>query len=293
MKSLDRSCIPWVLKAWWSKRGLRLLVALLVVAGAVDIAYTSTFIENFGATGELNPAVRHFYQERLIIVWLTINILASLFGGMILGSLATLSKFQVRKAAATGFGLLLGLRFATTSIALTNYYLLSWLGWSVVFTGFVIFLIVRRYLTEGYLVRGEVLRLALGDWYSAMQDFLDSVLLCIRKGLVEHKLQVSETGLRKMERTTFTRRFSPQEKRRLFIVGLTVIVVLILLLGLLTILQNIVFSATPWWLRELGLVTEIQAQAFLVGFVAILVSMAVLFYTLSSLVEIISRSRGD
>jgi hypothetical protein len=69
--------------------------------------------------------------------------------------------------------------------------------------------------------------------------------------------------------------------------------VLGLLLGLLTVLQDVVFKATPWWIRELGLVTQIQAQAFLVAFVAILAGMAILFYVFSSIFEIVSRHGDD
>ena len=293
MKFLDGSCIPWTLKAWWNKRSLRLLVTLLVIAGVVDIAYTWMFMDSLGATRELNPIVRHFYQERLITVWLIINIVASLFGGMILGSLSTVSDSRARKAAATGFGLLLGFRFATTSIALTNYYLLSWFGWSIVLAGFIIFLTARRYLIEGHLLSGEALRLALSDAYNTVQDFLSAAILSIRKGLVEHKFTALSAKVASSERAVPNRPLLPQEKRRLLKRCLVVFVVLGLLLALLTVLQEFVFRATPWWLRELGLVTEIQAQAFLIGFVSILVATAVLSYLLSSIFEIASRSHDD
>ena len=285
--------IPWILTAWWNKRSLRLLVALLVITGAIDIAYAWMSMDRLGATHELNPAVRHFYQEGLITVWLIINMVASLFGGMILGSLSTLSDFKARKDAATGFGILLGFRFATTSIALTNYYLLSRFGWSVILAGFVIFLMIRRYLLEGCIISGKALLLALGDCYSATRDLLNSVMLSIRRSLIEHKHQALRTKAESSNGTILNGTFSLQEKRSLLKYCLVIFIVFGMLLGLLTVLQGFVFTAVPWRLRELGIVTEIQAQVFLIGFVSILVATAIVFYLLSSVFEIVTRHRED
>jgi hypothetical protein len=61
-------------------------------------------------------------------VWLVVNVLASLFGSVILGSLVTSSNFRTREAASTGLSFILGLRFTTTNLALAQYYLVPWLG---------------------------------------------------------------------------------------------------------------------------------------------------------------------
>jgi hypothetical protein len=86
------------------------------------------FMDAMGPSGELNPALRHFYREGLMHVWLVVNVLASLFGSVILGSLVTSSNFRTREAASTGLSFILGLRFTTTNLALAQYYLVPWLG---------------------------------------------------------------------------------------------------------------------------------------------------------------------
>ena len=279
------SCAPWILRAWWKRRDLRLLVVLLVLAGVVDVAYSWMFMEAMGPTGELNPAVRYFYREGLVPVWLVVNMFASLFGSIILGSLVTSSNFRMREAASTGLSFLLGLRFTTTNLALANYYLVPWLGWSVVFAGFTIFVTIRKYLIKGYIIRMQALRWVAAEWFYVLNDLVTSVALSFAN-LAKPSLDNTE-----VERTIF-RSLSSQDKKRLFCSALTLIVVMGLLLGLLSVLQDIVFKATPWWIRELGLVTEIQARVFLVAFVAIFAGMTVLFYVLSSVFEIVSRP-GD
>ncbi len=282
--------VLWVLSAWWQKPGVRLLVALLVVTGAVDLGYSWIFMENIGASGELNPAIRHFYQQGLIVVWLPINIIASLIGGIVLGSLSTSLDTKAKKMVANAFGILLAVRFATTSIALTNYYLVSWLGWGVLFAGFAIFLTVRRYLISGYTVRLETVAVALADLFKSIQDSGNLVATFLRRRLIGGGPEVPNHKPRFQTRRNLT----VDEKRRLITGALTIIAIFVLLAGLLTSLQSVVFQTTPWWLRELGIVTQIQGQAFLVGFVAILVSIAVVVYTLSSIMEILlRRPRGD
>ncbi|MGA2783644.1 MAG: hypothetical protein ABSF09_02980 [Candidatus Bathyarchaeia archaeon] len=280
--------MPWILRAWWKRRDLRLLVVLLILAGVVDVAYSWMFMMAMGPTGELNPAIRYFYREGLVPVWLVVNVFASLFGSVILGSLVTSSNFRMREAASTGLSFLLGLRFTTTNLALANYYLVPWLGWSVVFAGCTIFVAIRKYLIKGYIIRMQALRWVAADWFYALNDLVTSVALSFAN-LGKPSLHNSGT---EVERTV-SKSLSPQDKKRLFCNVLTLIVVTSLLLGLLSVLQDVVFKATPWWIRELGIVTEIQARAFLVAFVAIFAGMTVLFYVLSSVFEIVSRPGDD
>jgi hypothetical protein len=265
-----------------------MLVALLVLAGVVDVAYSWTFMNAMGSTGELNPVVRHFYREGLVNVWLVVNVLASIFGGVTLGSLVTSSNFRTRETASTGLSFLLALRFTTTNLALAKYYLMPWLGWTVLFAGCTIFATIRKYLIKGYIIRMQTLRWIATDWFYALNDLVTSVTLSFAN-LAKPTLHNSGT---EVERTVF-KSLSTQDKKRLFCSALTLTVVLGLLLGLLTVLQDVVFKATPWWIRELGLVTQIQAQAFLVAFVATLAGMAILFYVFSSIFEIVSRHGDD
>jgi len=265
-----------------------LLLALLILAGVVDVAYSWMFMDAMGPTGELNPFVRHFYREGLVHVWLVVNVLASILGGVILGSLVTSSNFRTREAASTGLSFLLGLRFTTTNLALARYYLVPRLGWAVLFAGCTIFLTIRKYLIKGYIIRMQTLRWIMADWVYAMNDLVTTVTLSLAK-VAKPTLHNSSA---EVERTVF-KPLSTKDKKRLFYSALALAVVLSLLLGLLTVLQNIVFKATPWWIREVGLVTEIQAQAFLVAFVAILAGMTVLFYVFSSVFEIVRRPGDD
>src|SRR5208337_1262515 len=148
-----------------------------------------------------------------------------------------------------------------------------------------IFVTIRKYLIKGYIIPMQALRWVAADWFYVLNDLVTSVALSFAN-LAKPSLDNTE-----VERTIF-RSLSSQDKKRLFCSALTLIVVMGLLLGLLSVLQDVVFKATPWWIRELGLVTEIQARAFLVAFVAIFAGMTVLFYVLSSVFEIVSRP-GD
>jgi hypothetical protein len=286
----DESYVPWILRAWWSRRGLRWLVAVLVFAGIVDVTYSWMLMRALGSAGELNPAVRHFYQEGLVVVWLVLNILASLVGSVILGSLVTSSNFHTRKTASTGLSFLLSLRFATSSIALASFYLSPWFRGALVVAACFIFLTVRKYLADGYIISRQVLYITAVEWYVTMHNSLTSIMSYVRSLT---KLNPHTSRMTAKIEPTASRSLSTQEKKRLLGNVLTLIVVVSLLLGLLSVLQDAVFKATPWWIRELGLVTKIQARAFLVAFVAILAGMAVLFYVLSSIFEIVSgQSRG-
>lgn len=76
--------------------------------------------------------------------------------------------------------------------------------------------------------------------------------------------------------------------RRILTPALIIAFTLFVLVGVLEFLRGSVFRSVPWWLRELGIVEQMQGQAFLVVFISILLTLAVLTYCVLSIAEALS-----
>ncbi len=274
-----------MLSAWRTARGTRHLVYLISLVGVIDVSVTWMLVEEAGVAGELNPIILHLHQAGLFPVWSVIAVTGSLIGGMALASISVISTGVIRRLAALAFGSLLGLRLAAVTVSVGGLLSLPLLRLAGVLMAVPAFLLVERYLMKGLGVNVDLVLWTVKDhmttFMGALIGLSQAALLAIhpRTGI----LSGSESPVpgRRLGRPDVTK----------ILISVTVIAVTLLaLLGLLDLLQGHVFRSVPWWLRELGIVEQLQGQAFLVVFIAILVTIAVVIYCLLSVSEALGKS---
>jgi len=276
-------CATLSLRAWKRSRGSRLLVYVMATTGVIDVVLTWISLEHFGTVGELNPAILQFHRMGLLPLWSFITVVSSLLGGSILVSVCLMVKGGTRNVAATAFGLLLGIRVAATAVSIGNCYRIPFLASAGMLTGVGVFLLVRRYLTNRVTVTADVILWNIKDFAFTLIDVgtrLSQIVLPTSQPRMNSSSSLATDGLQKRSRRSAWRKILTP----IFLIAAT----LVALVGVLEFLRGHVFQSVPWWLRELGIVEPIQGQAFLVVFISILLTLAVLTYCVLSIAEALS-----
>jgi len=276
-------CATLLLGAWKRSRGSRLLVYMMTMTGVIDAVLTWISLEYFGTVGELNPAILQSHRMGLLPLWSFITIVSSLLGGSILVSVCLMFKGGTRNVAATAFGLLLGIRVAATTVSIGNCYKIPFLASAGMLTGVGVFLLARRYLTDRATVTADGILWGIKDFAFTLMDMgtrLSQIVLPTTQPKMNSSSSFATDVLRRRSRKPAWRKtLTP-----VFLIAVT----LVALVGVLEYLRGHVFQSVPWWLRELGIVQQMQGQAFLVVFISILLTLAVLTYCILSIAEALS-----
>jgi hypothetical protein len=211
------------------------------------------------------------------------TVVMSLLGGSILVSICFLFTGSTRDIAATAFGLLLGIRIGTLTVSVSNCYKIPFLGSGGMLLGVATFLLVRGYLSSGRGVSPDAIFRNIKDFANMFMDFgarLTNVVLLVLHLKDDSSLRIA----------THPSRGTPRRVvfRRILTPALIIAFTLFVLVGVLEFLRGSVFRSVPWWLRELGIVEQMQGQAFLVVFISILLTLAVLTYCVLSIAEALS-----
>ncbi len=281
----DITCLSEMLRAWRTARGTRLLVYLISLVGMIDVGVTWLLFETTGAVGESNPIILYLHQAGLFPFWSVIAVIGSMIGGMALASISVISVGVIRRLAALAFGSLLGLRLAAVIISIGGLLSLPPLRLAGILFGMTAFLMIERYLMKGICMNADAVLWIVKDHVLTFVDTMiglsQTVLLAIHP----------RTGmLFRSEPSIPSRRLRRPDVTKILISVTVIAVTLLVLLGLLDLLQGHVFRSVPWWLRELGIVEQLQGQAFLAVFIAILVAIALVIYCLLSVAEALGRS---
>jgi hypothetical protein len=256
---------------------------MMATTGVVDAVLTWISLERFGTVGELNPTILQFHRMGLLPLWSFITIVSSLLGGSILVSVCLMFKGGTRDVAATSFGLILGVRLAATTVSIGNCYKIPFFGSAGILTGVGVFLLARRYLTDRVTVTADVILWNIKDLAFTLMDMgarLSQILLPTTQPKMNSSSSFATNVVQKKSRRSAWRRILTP----VFLIAVT----LVALVGVLELLRGTVFQSVPWWLRELGIVEQMQGQAFLVVFISILLTLAVLTYCVLSIVEALS-----
>ena len=276
-------CTTLLLRAWKRSRGSSLFVYLMTVTGVMDAVLTWISLEYFGTVGELNPAILQFHRMGLLPLWSFITVVSSLLGGSILVSVCLMFKGGTRNVAATAFGLLLGIRVAATTVSIGNCYKIPFLASAGMLAGVGVFLLARRYLTDRVTVTADVILWSIKDFAFTLMDMgtrLSQIVLPTPQPKINSSSSFATDVVQKrLKRSAWRKILTP-----IFLIAVT----LVALVGVLEFLRGHVFQSVPWWLRELGIVEQMQGQAFLVVFVSILLTLAVLTYCILSIAEALS-----
>jgi len=275
-----------MLRAWKRTRGTRVLVHLISLIAAMDVGITWISLEMFGVAGELNPLILHLYRAGLLPIWSVIAVAGSLVGGAMLVSISLISTGVTQKIAAVAFGSLLSIRLAAFAMSVGGFFGVPLLGLVGLLMGGMTFLIAKRHLTDGLDLNVDMLLWTIKDCAITLLDTLAwlprTALLSLQPGIDVPTVSNSSVQDRAMRR--------PDLKKIVTSVAI-VAVTLAVLLSLLDFLQGQIFRSVPWWLRELGIVEQLQGQAFLVIFIAILFTLAILTYCILSIAEALGGSR--
>jgi len=256
---------------------------MMATTGVIDAVLTWMSLEHFGTIGELNPAILQFHRMGLLPLWSFITIVSSLLGGSILVSACLMFEGGTRNIAATAFGLLLGIRVAAIAVSIGNCYKIPFLASGGMLTGVGVFVLTTRYLTDGVAVTVEAILLNIKDFASTLMDIetrLSQTVLPTPQPRMSSSSGFATDALQKRARRP--------ARRKILTPVFLIAVALIALVGVLEFLRGHVFQSVPWWLRELGIVEQMQGQAFLVVFISILLTLAVLTYCVLSIAEVLS-----
>jgi len=258
----------------------------MTLTAVIDAVLTWISIENFGTVGELNPAILQFHRMGLLPLWALITIFSSLLGGSILVSVCLMFKGVTRNIAAVAFGLLLGIRVTAIMVSIGNCCKIPYLASSGMLTGVGLFLLARRCLTGKVIVPRALANAVL--W--SIKDFV-LTLVDTGTGLSHVLLPTSQPKMNSspsFATDVMEKRSRRSTLRKIVVPILLIAVTLVALVSVLEFLRGSVFQSVPWWLRELGIVQQAQGQAFLVVFIGILLTLAVLTYCILSIVEALS-----
>ncbi len=275
-----------ILRAWRGNRGSRLLVYALSTMGVVDAVITWISIERFGAKGELNPVIPYVYAIGLFPFWSVISVFSSFLGGILLVSISIVFDGKVRNFAANCLALVFAIRIFAMSISIGNCFNATFVVWSGMLTGALTAILVRRCLLCRSAIDPDAVIWVVKDCSYAVAEFGNRLLQSVLpEAYLNHDVYSTsvDTTDHELRRPDWKRVFT-----QIAIIVLTVIT----LAGLLEFLQGHVFRSVPWWLRELGIVDQIQGQAFLVVFISILLSLAILTYCLLSMAEALGGSQN-
>ena len=275
-----------MLRAWKRTRGTRVLVHLISLIAAMDVGITWISLEMFGVAGELNPLILHLYRAGLLPIWSVIAVAGSLVGGAMLVSISLISTGVTQKIVAVAFGSLLSIRLAAFAMSVGGFFGVPLLGLVGLLMGGMTFLIAKRHLTKGLDLHIDMLLWTIKDCAITLLDTLAwlprTALLSLQPRIDVPTASNSSVQDRAMRR--------PDLKK--LVTSVTIVAVtLAVLLSLLDFLQGQIFRSVPWWLRELGIVEQLQGQAFLVIFIAILFTLAILTYCILSIAEALGGSR--
>jgi len=192
-------------------------------------------------------------------------------------------KGGTRNVAATAFGLLLGIRVAATTVSIGNCYKIPFLASAGMLAGVGVFLLARRYLTDRVTVTADVILWNIKDFAFTLMDMgirLSQIVLPTSQPRINSSSSLATDVLQKRSRRSAWRKILTP----IFLIAAT----LVALVGVLEFLRGHVFQSVPWWLRELGIVEQMQGQAFLIVFISILLTLAVLTYCVLSIAEALS-----
>jgi len=259
---------------------------MMATTGVIDAVLTWMSLEHFGTVGELNPAILQFHRMGLLPLWSLITIVSSLLGGSILVSACLMFEGSTRNVAATAFGLLLGIRVATIAVSMGNCFKIPFLASAGMLTGVGIFLFSTKYLTDGVSVTIDGILWNIKDFAFTLMDMGTRLSQVV---LPQPRMSSSSN----FATDVLQKRTRRPARRKILTPVFLIAVALIALVGVLEFLRGHVFQSVPWWLRELGIVEQMQGQAFLVVFISILLTLAVLTYCVLSIAEALSGSQDQ
>lgn len=275
-----------IVSAWWQKGNTRALVLILTTLAVLDSGYTVMWIGQRGLVGEMNPLIRIFFEVGLGPAWLLGNIVATFLGAAFLASCIVILPAQGRGYPILGISLLAALKIVLGLYHLIQFYGSVEVTWILWFAAVTAFLATRKSMSEGRLVDWGMVSHSLHELRNELAMFMVvSRAPKARTASVEKTPLVSQpTG------TGAGEQGSPLRNWRLFFwIGVIILAPIVGLSLVQFALQVSGVLELPRWMRGLGMVSEEQGRLFFIAFITILLTIAVLIYSIVAVFEVLSN----
>jgi DNA-binding transcriptional ArsR family regulator len=274
-----------IVSAWWQKANTRALVLILTALAMLDSGYTVMWIGQRGLAGEINPLIRMFFDAGLAPAWLVGNIVATFLGAAFLASCIVILPIQGRAYPVLGISLLAALKVVLGLYHLIQFYGTLEVTWILWFTAVAAFLATRKSMREGRLIDWGMVSHSLHE----LRDELAVLMLVVRAPKARTASLGSDTPARQPASTgTGERRSALKNWRLLFWIGVIVLTPIAGLSLVQIVLQVSGVLELPRWMRGLGMVSEEQGRLFFVALITILLTIAVLIYSIVAVFEVLS-----
>lgn len=274
-----------IVSAWWQKANTRALVLILTTLAVLDSGYTVMWIGQRGLAGEINPLIRIFFEMGLGPAWLVGNTVATFLGAAFLASCIVILPTQGRAYPVLGISLLAALKVVLGLYHLIQFYGTIEVTWILWFAAVTAFLATRKSMSEGRLVDWGMVLHSLHELRSELAtSMVVSRAPKARTASVEKTRLVSQptgTGAGEQGRTL-------RNWRLFFWIGVIILAPIVGLSLVQFVLQVSGVLELPRWMRGLGIVSEEQGRLFLIAFITILLTIAVLIYSIVAVFELLS-----
>jgi len=272
-----------IASAWWGQGNTRALVLIMTALAALDSGYTAMWIGQRGLIGEANPLIKSLFEVGLGPVWGIVNVLVTFLGAIFLGSCVVVLQGRGRAYPVLGMSLLAALKIVLALYHLIQVYNILEFVWILWIAGAVTFVSTRELLYKGRLFDSDQAAHLVRQLRSDLSTFVIFSRAPKTKPTSSSLVPI-RASKPKSDRASILR------DRRLFfwlgvivlapILGLSVVEFLLRVSGVLDL---------PSWMRGLGIVSEQQGRLFLVALVTILLTIAVLIYSIVAVFEILSN----
>jgi hypothetical protein len=272
--------------AWWQKANTRALVLTLTTLAALDSGYTVMWIGQRGLAGEINPLIRMFFDAGLGPAWLVGNVIATFLGAAFLASCIVILPIQGRAYPVFGISLLAALKVVLGLYHLIQFYGTLEVTWILWFTAVAAFLATRKSMREGRLIDWGMVSHSLHE----LRDELAVLMLVERAPKARTASLGSNTRASQPASTgTGERRSALKNWRLPFWIGVIILTPIVGLSLVQLVLQVSGVLELPRWMRGLGMVSEEQGRLFFVALITILLTIAVLIYSIVAVLEVLSN----
>lgn len=272
-----------IANTWRSQANIRALVLIVTALAALDSGYTAMWISQRGLAGEANPLIKSLFEAGWGPVWGIANILVTFLGAVFLGSCVVALQDRGRAYPVVGLSLLATLKIVLALYHLIQVYNTLEFAWILWLAGTVTFLSTRELLDKGRLL----------DWDQAAhlvrQLRNDVSTFVIFSRAPKAKPATTDVKPIRVSRIESHRGSVLRDKRLFFWLGVIVLAPVLGLSLVELLLQMSGVLDLPRWMRGLGMVSEQQGRLFLVVFATILLTIAILIYSIVAVFEILAN----
>ncbi len=271
-----------MLTLWWSETWVRNLVLLVTPVGIIDATFTMLLFNTIGADFEYNPIVRAALQTDWWIVWFVVNVFSFFVFVMMAGSYYLYTRNSLvnnRTGLVSG---LIALRAALAALNVIRFYGLFPGVLGSILAGLITFIIMDGLFDR----KNDISREGLKQWWRHRTDRFHDYRLT-RKTKKPYRGDVTkldeqiereiDAELPSAQETKEPRNLGIWRKRAQYLVA--AIALFIFMPYFLVFLSEITgVSAFSDIYGPLVFWNELSAPAFLLGFVAICIFVAVIMY---------------